>query len=431
MKLIIHRGTHTIGGNCIEIDSDGHRIILDLGLPLMGRDGLEIIPCKAGNTSETDGLLPNVSGLYRNHGPAVDAVLLSHAHMDHHGLLGHVHPDIPVYMSRGSHALIDIGNVFYPEKTTITSIRHFQHWEPFTIGPFTITPYLVDHSAFDASAFLIESQGKKVFYTGDLRAHGRKGKVFENLLRHPPPDLDCLITEGTTLNGKREDCRDEPEVEKLFSATFKQQKDVSFVITSGSNIDRLVSIYKASLHNRKTLVIDLYTAYVLDRLKEIYPSLPPHEKDNIRIYYMHGHARKLSDNGLTEMLYRFRPRRIKLDEIARDRASTVIKLPVRRGMERVAAHLLKERPLREAQVIYSMWPGYLDRSPDINDFCSKYDISLKCIHTSGHIYLADLQRLVVALHPSVLIPVHTLAGDSFASHFPNVVRLDDGIAWEF
>lgn len=107
----------------------------------------------------------------------------------------------------------------------------------------------MDHSAF-GSAFLIESQGEKAFYIGDLRARGGKGKVFENLLRHPLPQLDCLIAEGTTLQGKRENCREELEVAERLSETFKQQKDARFVITSGSNIGRLVSIYKASMHNR-------------------------------------------------------------------------------------------------------------------------------------------------------------------------------------
>ena len=44
------------------------------------------------------------------------------------------------------------------------------------IGPFRITPQLVDHSAFDAYALLVEADGKRVYYSGDFRAHGRKGR---------------------------------------------------------------------------------------------------------------------------------------------------------------------------------------------------------------------------------------------------------------
>jgi len=430
MKIIIHRGTHTIGGSCIEIASGGHRIILDLGLPLMGRDGAEIGEKTLKIRSRKNGILPNVAGLYHDQEPKVDAVLLSHAHMDHHGLLGHVNPKIPIYLSKGSQTLIEIGNIFYPEKTSIANTRHFEHWKPFTVGPFTITSYLMDHSAFDASAFLIECEGKKIFYTGDLRAHGRKEIVFETLIKRPIQNLDCLIMEGTTLGGEHGGCKNERKVEQQLAQVFKQQKDISFVFTSGSNIDRLVSLYKASKQCGKILVIDLYTAYVLDQLKKELPSLPPHDKDNVRVYYMRGHAKRLADNDLVKTLYHFKPRKIELAEIINARAGMVVKLPIWNGMERIAAAANNESPLQEAQFIYSMWQGYLEKKSDVKNFCSKYNIGMKSIHTSGHAYLEDLKRLVKALNPSVLIPVHTLAGDSFSKYFPNVVRLDDGTTYE-
>lgn len=47
-------------------------------------------------------------------------------------------------------------------------------------------------------------------------------------------------------------------------------------------------------------------------------SLLSHNNDNIRISFMHGHAKKLSGNDPVEGLYLFMPRKIKLDEIVRD-----------------------------------------------------------------------------------------------------------------
>lgn len=38
MRLRIHRGTREIGGTCIELESEGARILLDLGLPLNASD---------------------------------------------------------------------------------------------------------------------------------------------------------------------------------------------------------------------------------------------------------------------------------------------------------------------------------------------------------------------------------------------------------
>jgi mRNA degradation ribonuclease J1/J2 len=34
MRFCIHRGTQEIGGTCVEIESQGKRLVLDVGLPL-------------------------------------------------------------------------------------------------------------------------------------------------------------------------------------------------------------------------------------------------------------------------------------------------------------------------------------------------------------------------------------------------------------
>jgi ribonuclease J len=34
LHICIHRGAHQIGGTCIELESQGHYLILDIGLPL-------------------------------------------------------------------------------------------------------------------------------------------------------------------------------------------------------------------------------------------------------------------------------------------------------------------------------------------------------------------------------------------------------------
>ena len=56
---------------------------------------------------------------------------------------------------------------------------HFESGKSFWIGDIEITPYLMDHSAFDAYAFIIKSNGKSLFYSGDFRIHGRKTKAFD------------------------------------------------------------------------------------------------------------------------------------------------------------------------------------------------------------------------------------------------------------
>ena len=69
---------------------------------------------------------------------------------------------------------------------------------PFAIGPFTVTPYLADHSGFDAYSLLIEAGGRRLFYTGDFRGHGRK-HCLQRLLADPPRDVHALVMEGTSI----------------------------------------------------------------------------------------------------------------------------------------------------------------------------------------------------------------------------------------
>ncbi|GAH06959.1 unnamed protein product, partial [marine sediment metagenome] len=51
----------------------------------------------------------------------------------------------------------------------------------------------------------------------------------------------------------------------------------------------------------------------------------------------------------------------------------------------MARDLEKADCLEGAKLIYSMWPGYIERSPhNIRDWCTKHGIEFEIIHTSGH-----------------------------------------------
>ena len=46
MNITIHRGTHEIGGSCVELSSGKSRILLDFGIPLVkvGGGGVMLTP---------------------------------------------------------------------------------------------------------------------------------------------------------------------------------------------------------------------------------------------------------------------------------------------------------------------------------------------------------------------------------------------------
>ncbi len=82
----------------------------------------------------------------------------------------------------------------------------------------------MDHSAFDSYALLVEAGGKRLFYTGDLRAHGRKGQLFQRLIDNPPPALDFVLSEATNVREAEAPSGPvwtEEELAQRFTAGFK------------------------------------------------------------------------------------------------------------------------------------------------------------------------------------------------------------------
>ena len=253
MEVCIHRGAKEIGGSCVEVTSGEHRLIIDLGLPL--------------DSEEVDKtLLENIPGLLKSEISAPPlAVIISHPHLDHYGLLPYISPLIPVIMGTTARRILNASEPFMHSGWSLPVCgQDLISQESFVLGPFKITPYLVDHSAYDAYSLLIEADGRRLLYSGDLRMHGRKSKLSKGLGKLLSGKVDTLIMEGTTINGDNDRYfQSETVIEERMVQEFHNAEGMVLVNTSSQNIDRIVSIFRACRRTGKTLVIDLYTAAVL------------------------------------------------------------------------------------------------------------------------------------------------------------------------
>ena len=197
MKLIIHRGSKQIGGSCIEVSTAKTRVILDVGAPLE-------YPAQLLQRSQSQRKrpadLPAVPGLFDD-GAKVDGVLLSHAHGDHTGMLEWVNADTPIYLSKGTSKMLLASSIFAGQaKLDRKRQRILDPNTPKQIGDITVTALPVDHSAFDSMALLIEADGKRLLYSGDLRMHGRKPGMAREIFRiAKEKPIDLLLMEGTNL----------------------------------------------------------------------------------------------------------------------------------------------------------------------------------------------------------------------------------------
>lgn len=404
--LTVHRATDQIGGNCIEIAcDDGKRIILDVGRPLDA-------PKKA------VGLLPQSLNLKE----PVAGILISHPHQDHYGLLEETPANWPVYSGKSAGALMHLTASLYGT----APVRDYRHWEggkPIQIGQFKVTPYLTDHSAFDAYMLLIEAAGKRILYSGDFRVHGRKAKLVRNLMQSPPPDIDVLLMEGTNL-GSNKTTKSEPDLEDDFVGLFRLTPGRVFVCWSAQNIDRTVSIYRACLKSGRTLVVDLYTAEVLELLADS-GRLPRAGWNNLKVVITRAFVGLYRSKGRGDFVERMAVHGVSASRLADNCGKWVIMIRPSLMRDMIPKGVT---PNSNDSWSYSQWGGYL-KQPDggaLKEWFDQGGAKATHIHTSGHASVADLQAFAAAIKPKALVPIHGVAWDSDSDGFCNIVRLRDG-----
>lgn len=414
MRACIHRGTQQIGGTCIEIEAEGKRIVLDLGLPLDFEEGGE---------EERKRLLPSVQG-FRKEDSSLLAVLISHPHPDHYGLSDFLPTGVPIAIGAAAQRIIRAASDFVPG-----NVSQFQNTitlndkKPIQIGPFTVTPFLVDHSAYDSYAFLVEADGQRLFYSGDFRGHGRKAPLFQRFVKSPPKNVDILFMEGSSLGRLKPDEQlpTESDLEMSLADHFKASKGMVLMFSSAQNIDRVVSVYRACKRTGKQMLVDAYASAIFAATEN--PKIPQGTWDQVRMFLPEWERRFIKKKELFHLIDPCKPNRIYPDKLASEASRSV--LLFRPSM---IDDLERANCLTDATVVYSLWDGYLktERFQKFVNWIDRTGIPMTKIHTSGHASPQDLQQLAKAINPRKLVPIHTFNRDQYPDLFPNVEIRDDG-----
>ncbi len=270
---------------------------------------------------------PDTWNRYRSHPlyrkvEHLDGVLLSHAHQDHNGYLGHLRAEVPVYtglmtalIGKGMQDLgggefsylapkectngvlkgvsgVRIGRPHYICETdpvitqALNTLRSFFAYHPGPRMTFQPAPtetadldalglrfFRVDHSIPGAGAFAIRTPIGWIGYTGDLRRHGfskARTERFARELGELKPAL--LIVEGTSLRGEKS--VEEPQVLEAAREVVRREKGIVIADFSARNIERLRTFRDIAQELGRRLVVTIKDAYLLEQMHVIDPAIP-------------------------------------------------------------------------------------------------------------------------------------------------------------
>ena len=506
--ITVYDGATTIGGNKIYVKENDRGVFLDFGMNfakygeffeefLRERSGrgihdlihLNLIPKL--NIYRTD-LVPSDLDITSYPRLNVEAVLLSHAHLDHCGNIGLLRETIPVVASPTSIAILKamrdtsqsrigleiayispkipiedgvilksnsskkvpyIGRDFYYTFEPSERLVEFMSEKPGQSSktkklepgklchlgesslPFEINAYEVDHSIYGATAYILQGDSA-IAYTGDFRLHGRNAEKTREFVRKSR-SAGVLIIEGT--RAEREDVNESEEVvyENCLRAV-EESEGLVIADFSPRNFERLETFMEIAKRTGRQLVVtakDIYMLYAIECADGVC------RMDEILFYY------ELKDRSRVKyetevVMGELGKEYVTHEQISKDLGNYILCFSFY-DMK----HLLDIKP-NNGTYIYSSSEAFTEEQ--VFDFQRlwrwldffKFRIYgfemmselrprfIKGYHASGHASKGDLRWVIETVDPDVIIPVHTTNHEWFAENFENVVVLGDGEAIE-
>lgn len=393
MQIVIHRGARQIGGCCTEIRTGQARILIDFGDELPE-------PGQVSRPLELEGVTygkPDCGGMF-----------FTHYHGDHVGQFRRILPGIPLYMGAAAKEIFSL----YQQRIaahrpaavteTLSAIRPLHTLGSVWVENIKVTPLSVDHSAYDSYMFLIETEEKRILHTGDYRLHGFRGKGVLTALEKYVGQVDVLITEGTTLSRAGQETVTEGNLEHRAIELLRENKYV-FLFCSSTNIDRLAAFFAAAKKAGRRFVCDSYQKSILDVVTRYSGEKSPLYNFSRVLTYGQNLLPMMEEKGFC--------------------------MPIRGG--EWARLLVEWFDPRHSLLIYSMWPGYLERDPDLKKFVEHQNWTI--LHASGHGSPEQIKAVCDTVRPRLgIIPIHTDAPEhlSKAVNPHPVIALDDGAVYE-
>ena len=360
VSITVYGGAGVVGGNKVLLEADGTAVSFDFGInyDLWGQYFEEYLKPRA-SRGLADlfeiGLLPPLRGIYRSElepswddvwarlrseikDTHLDAVLLSHAHLDHSGHISFLNPEIPIVCSSTTaflaKAIQDSSKGDFEKEVCYTlpreeqgrlltsrtrqkrasTQRQFCFRQPASlssqahafwhkaigsremrfkspiattkVGNLKIESFPVDHSIYGATAFAVETSRGWVVYTGDLRLHGKMGhktRTFAEEVAMLQPLV--LLSEGTNIDEEEETITEEEVMQNAWQKVKEADGKLVVADFGPRNLERLLTFRQIAYECGRKLAILSKDAYLLQSLHLVMPEIPDPVADDTLIVY--------------------------------------------------------------------------------------------------------------------------------------------------
>lgn len=274
MNLHFLGGAMEIGGSCIYIKIAGKNILLDCGI----------------RQSASKDPIPDFRTIQEQGG--LDAIIISHAHMDHIGtlpMISKAYPNARIYMTAMT---ADLTRVLLYDSLKIMNdkedeIPHYSEQDvlamlgrifpigfqtPFSIfDRFTLTFYPAGHIAGAACVYLVTDDGS-LFYSGDFSSFSQR--TIEGI-RIPKlrPDVSIIeTTYGNRLHANR--LVEEKRLIELVKICLSEKKKLLIPAFALGRAQEVLLILRAAIQNQEIPPVPVYVDGMVRDINTMYTRNP-------------------------------------------------------------------------------------------------------------------------------------------------------------
>jgi ribonuclease J len=364
------------------------------------------------------GILPKLEGVYKfnDEPPAVDAVIISHGHLDHSAYLSFIKREIPIYCGETTrtilNALSEIRRSDLEFSVTDLKFKTFRTGKKIKIGSIEVEPFHVDHSIPGAYGLVIHTSNGSVVYTGDFRDHGAKPMMTHDFVEGAEnSEPVAVVTEATNMTGAA--ISSETEVEGKLYSIVSEAEGIVLAEFAFSDVDRLNSFFNIAKKNNRCLAVSLKQAHLLEALrKDKGLTVPDLQDDSIMIFRK---SKKHFDKWERELMARYSGKNKVFDvfDVSKQQCTVVLAMSFYDFEEMVRLQpaagscyvLSASEPFNEEMEI--------DYERMVN-WVSHYGLPQYHVHVSGHIMPLQLKKALRQMNGRRIFPVHTENAGLFA-----------------